>query len=96
MPLSSLILNGAAKVQDLTPLTGMPLTYLDIIGCVQVRDVTPLDGMNLQTIALMPKNITQGMDILRQMKSLKTVHDGVKAIPVAEFWKRYDAGEYKK
>jgi hypothetical protein len=47
--------------------------------------------MNLTEIALVPKNITKGMDALRSMKSLVRIN----GLPPAEFWKNYDAGEYK-
>jgi hypothetical protein len=54
--------------------------------------------MELEDIRLTPKNITQGLDILRDMKSLKTIGitflgDG--SWPAAEFWARYDKGEFK-
>ena len=61
--------------------------------------MTPLQGMNLSQIYLTPKNITKGMDILRQMKSLKTIGVGwggdKDTFPPEQFWKRYEAGEFK-
>ena len=39
------------------------------------------------------------MDILRNMESLKTIGifpNANAAWPAAEFWKKYDAGEFKK
>jgi hypothetical protein len=51
--------------------------------------------MQLEDIRLGPKNITQGLDILRDMKSLKTI--GLHhwhALPAAEFWARYEKGEF--
>ncbi len=37
------------------------------------------------------------MDILRQTKSLKTIGtDWFRKWPAAEFWKKYDAGEFSK
>ena len=51
--------------------------------------------MPLEEIRLTPKNITQGLDILRDMKSLKTIGiDDNQAWPAAEFWERYDKGEF--
>ena len=61
-----------------------------------ITDLTPLQGMPLQEIHLTPKEITQSLDILRDMKSLKTI--GItweQAWPAAEFWERYDKGEFK-
>jgi hypothetical protein len=74
----------------------MPLTVLHIQD-TGVTDVTPLQGMPLEVIHLTPKNITRGLDILRDMKSIKTI--GVEwdqAWPAAEFWERYDKGEFTK
>jgi hypothetical protein len=55
--------------------------------------------MQLVTIRFSPQNIGQGVDVLREMKSLKTIgihwEDG-KYWPPAEFWERYDNGEFKQ
>ena len=51
---------------------GMPLMALNIDDTA-ITDLTPLQGMPLEDIRLTPKNITQGLDILRDMKSLKTI-----------------------
>lgn len=46
---------------------------------------------------LAPENITKGLDMLRDMKSLKTIVTGTnRALPAAEFWERYDKGEFTK
>lgn len=43
------------------------------------------------------KNITQGLDILRNVKSLKTIGiDYNQAWPAAELWERLDKGEFKE
>jgi hypothetical protein len=55
--------------------------------------------MELEDIRLTPKKISQGMDILRDMESLKTIGlnaDSTQVWPAAEFWARYDKGEFKK
>jgi hypothetical protein len=53
--------------------------------------------MPLAEIHLPPKNITRGLDILRDMKSLKTIGiDYKQAWPAVEFWERYDRGEFKE
>ena len=75
---------------------GMPLRLLWICN-TGITDLTPLRGMPLEEIYLTPKNITRGLDILRDMKTLKTI--GVEwgqAWPAAEFWERYDKGEFKE
>jgi Leucine-rich repeat (LRR) protein len=86
-----------AKVSDLSPLRGMPLRIFD---CSETAafDLTPLDGMALSEITLTPKNIAEGLNAIRQMKSLKTLQvrwDTDKLAP-AEFWKKYDAGDFGK
>jgi serine/threonine protein kinase/Leucine-rich repeat (LRR) protein len=84
------------KVFDLSPLRGMPLTKL---SCNQtnVTDLSPLAGMNLNEVTITPKNITGGLDIVRQMKSLSSIGTGpANQWPPAEFWKKYDAGEFGK
>ena len=75
---------------------GMRLMELNIDNTA-ITDLTPLQGMPLEEIRLTPKNITRGLDILRDMKSLKTI--GVEnghSWPAAEFWERYDKGEFKE
>jgi Leucine-rich repeat (LRR) protein len=81
-------------VSDLSPLKGVPLTYLEC-NDTQVSDLSPLQGKNLTDVRLTPKNITKGMDVIRQMKSLNVI--GINKdnrLPPAEFWKKYDAGEF--
>jgi hypothetical protein len=97
MPLTALNVSHCPQVNDLTPLKGMPLTWIGLQGCPHVRDLTPLQEMNLTEIWLTPKNI-KVMGALRQMKSLKTVRIGEQEqhrITAEEFWKRYEAGEFK-
>jgi hypothetical protein len=94
--LTLIMLNGT-KVSDvgLAHLKGTPLKVLRIDNTA-ITDLTPLQGMPLEDIRLTPKNITRGLDILRDMKSLKTI--GInwdQSWPAAEFWKRYDKGEFK-
>jgi hypothetical protein len=82
-------------LSDLTPLEGLRLKELGIPGTA-VSDLSPLKHMSLDYIRLTPRNITQGLDILRDMKSLKRIStkDG-EYWPPAEFWARYDKGEFK-
>src|SRR5262249_50113520 len=90
------------NLSDLALLRGMPLTRLDVANCPELHDLSELEGMNLETIAISPRNITKGMDVLRRMKSLKTIAPhttpGGRLIPVpaAEFWQKYDAKEFAK
>jgi Leucine-rich repeat (LRR) protein len=62
-----------------------------------VTDLSPLQGMPLEEIYLTPKNIVKGLEILRDMKSLKTIGIRGGAVwPAAEFWERFDKGEFKE
>ena len=86
------------RVSDagLANFKGMRLTELSIYNTA-ITDLTPLQGMPLEEIHLTPKNITKGLDTLRDMKSLKTI--GIqfgKTWPPTEFWARYDKGEFKE
>jgi formylglycine-generating enzyme required for sulfatase activity len=94
LKLSSLIIRDK-QVSDLSPLKGMPLITLNIEGS-GVTDLKPLQGMPLQEIRLTPGNITQGLEIIRDMQSLKTIGTGTadQSFPAAEFWERYDKGEF--
>jgi hypothetical protein len=89
---------GATRASDagLAHFKNMPLMRLWIYN-TDITDLTPLQGMPLEEILLTPKNITKGLDILRDMKSLKTI--GIawdQSWPAAEFWQRYDKGEFKE
>ena len=79
----------------LAQLKGIPLRKL-YINNTAITDLAPLQGMPLEEVRLTPKNITRGLDILRDMKSLKTIGiAGQQTWPPAEFWERYDKGEFK-
>jgi serine/threonine protein kinase len=99
MPLQELNLFGL-PLTDLRLLKDMPLTSLDISHCSDLHDLSALEGMRLETIALSTRNITRGMDVLRRMKTLRTIANapggkGPEPYPAAEFWKKHDAGELK-
>jgi Leucine-rich repeat (LRR) protein len=95
MPLTTLSFY-TTNVSDLSPLYGMPLTGLFCNG-TPAFDLSPLQGMNLAELQFTPKNITKGLDVARQMKSIKTIGtEYSKVFPAAEFWKKYDAGEFGK
>jgi hypothetical protein len=94
--LSRLWLEGT-KVGDagLANLKGVPLRMLSAFN-TGITDLTPLQGMPLEEIFLSPKNISRGLDMLRGMKTVKTI--GIawdQSWPAAEFWQRYDKGEFK-
>jgi hypothetical protein len=79
----------------LAQFKGMPLRELAIDN-TGITHVTPLQGMPLVLLRLTPKNITRGLDILRDMKNLNTIGIAWKqSWPAAEFWERYGKGEFK-
>ncbi len=93
-PLIALTLRGT-NVSDLRPLAGGKLERLHI-GGTPVADLTPLKGLPLKRLIFTPKNITAGMDIVRNMPTIKEI--GVrfdKMMKPSEFWQRYDEGEFK-
>jgi eukaryotic-like serine/threonine-protein kinase len=83
---------GLAHLKNLKDLKRLELQGTKMAG------LSPLKDMPLEEIRLTPKNITkQGLDILRNMKSLKTIGtDWNQVWPAAEFWARYERGEFKK
>ena len=86
------------KVADLSPLIESRMS-LSIVGFSEtpVSDVTPLEGMKLTQLHFTPKNITKGIDIVRNMKSIERFGTrGWGEFSAAEFWKKYDAGEFSK
>ena len=93
MPLAHLTSNHT-PISDLSPLKGMPLTALNV-SATNVSDLSPLEGIKLDAFHFTPKAISKGTDVIRKMKSLKTIGND-EPIPADEFWKKYDAGEFSK
>jgi tetratricopeptide (TPR) repeat protein len=90
MPLKNLHC-GATDISDLSPLKGMKLVVLDVHR-TKVTDLTPLEGMKLETLVLTPGHITKGMQIIRDMKSIRKIGTNWLALMAPEeFWKKYDA-----
>ncbi len=92
-PLMSLTLEGT-KVVDLAPLKGHATLERLHIGRTDVADLSPLKGVKLGRLIFNPKKITAGMDVVREMKTLKEVGPSLKgrmAPPV--FWGMLDSGE---
>jgi serine/threonine protein kinase/Leucine-rich repeat (LRR) protein len=97
MPLSTLHMTNVTPAVDLTPLQGMKLTTLDLRDSGPMLDLTPLAATTLAELSFTPRNVSKGLDAIRQMKTLKTVSPGDgRRLAVDDFWKRYDTGEFKK
>jgi len=85
---------SSTPARSLAPLAGMPLQLLAIHG-TEVTDLTPLAGMQLKTLSFTPKNITRGIDVLRNMTSL--IEIGTSAsylLRPKDFWEEYDYGDF--
>ncbi len=95
MPLEH-VLFGGSPISDLSPLKKSPLRVLACDG-THVSDLSPLQGMSIEQIFITASDITKGTDAIRQMKSLAIIGTtGGHPLPPAEFWKKYDAGEFSQ
>jgi serine/threonine protein kinase len=93
MPLKYLNVSGT-RVSDIEPLRGMPLEVL-VIRNARVTDLSPLEKMSLREIEFDVDKASKGIEALRGMKSLTSINTGSKTLTPTEFWKRYDAGEFR-
>ena len=85
LPLFYLDLRGT-RTEDLRPLTTVPLANLDI-RFTKVEDVSSLGRMPLENLAFHLNRIRDGLRVLADMRTLKTINRQ----PAAEFWRRYSA-----
>lgn len=93
--LISLTLEGT-KVVDLKPLAKMTSLKRLNIAEAPVADLTPLKHLKLERLVFTPGNIMKGLDIVRNMKSLKEVGTMLDTLmPPEEFWLRYDGKKGK-
>ena len=98
MPLTELALDGCVQLRNLELVRGLKtLQHLHIWGCKQIDDLAPLKGMELHTIALNPRFIKKGWEVLWNMKILETVDVGESRgiFPAAKFRELYEKGEFK-
>jgi hypothetical protein len=95
LPLRSLNLHRSTRVKSLEPLRGMPLNDLTITA-TGVSDVSPLADTPLRQLTFEVGRIERGFDVLRALSELRGIYVGTGRLTPAEFWKRYDAGEYSK
>ena len=94
MPLRRLRCDGT-QVSDLRPVKAMPLGVLTLNDS-HVTDLTPLEGMKLTSFGFTPKSIGKGIEIIRQMRTVRMINPGGRwSMSPEEFWKKYDAGEFK-
>ena len=96
VPLVSLSLHKTS-VDDLASLSRMPSLQRLHVGETAVSDLRPLKNLRLQRLIFSPGRITEGLDVIRGMESLRELDvelgSGPRLTP-AEFWARYDAGGF--
>jgi len=91
MSLTVLSMHNCGGISDLSPIKGMKLVTL-VIGSGRVKDLTPLEGMSLKEIRFDAANASKSnLRFLREMKSLASINQ----MAAAEFWKKYDSGDFK-
>jgi internalin A len=86
------------ELSDLSPLAGMRIQHLYCISS-NVIDLSPLKGMPLRKLIIKAQYIKTGWEAIRQIPTLKEIEqdgDGAGRQTAAEFWKRFDAGEFSK
>lgn len=82
-------------IRDLEFLRGMPLVVLDVCGCEGITDLTPLEGMPLSTLRFDPHRITEGIKVVRAIKSLTFIAPRGNQMHAKDFWAAYDNGEFR-
>jgi len=83
-------------VSDLSLLKNVTCRTLHING-TGVTDLTPIERMELHTLSFSPDRIMKGIDVIRNAESIQYIGlSSGKAMRAAEFWKKYDAGEFNK
>lgn len=84
-------------VKDISVLGRMASLQRLHLGETEVTDLRPLKNLRLQRLILTPSKITAGLDEIRAMESLRELDvelsEGPRLTP-AEFWAKYDAGEF--
>ena len=89
-PLISLTLAGTA-VADVSPLANHPTLQRLHIGSTKVRDLSSLGGVKLVRLIFTPSDITNGLDVARDMTTLKELGMTLEGLmPPEKFWALHD------
>lgn len=94
-PLVSLTLHHT-PVTDISIARSWPTLQRLHLGESQVSDLRPLEGLRLSRLIITPANIQQGLDVVRNMTTLRELDIEFREPQPwspAEFWQKYDAGE---
>lgn len=97
-PLVSVTLHRT-KVEDLAPLAQTRIQRIHI-GETPVKDLTPLAGLPLTRLVFDPVKIQKGIEGIRGITTMTQIgtkfeQDLNTLLPPAQFWPKYDAGEFK-
>ena len=96
-PLEYVLFWGCKNLQDLSPLQGSPLKELHFTHSTIQPDLSVLADLKLEKLEFDPTQVTEkGLAALRAMDSLRKMNPGVGWVDAAEFWKQYDAGEFRR
>jgi len=96
-PLEHVFFWGCKSLRDLSPLQGSPLKELHFTHSTRQPDLSVLAGLKLEKLEFDPTQVTEkGLAALRAMESLNKINPSAAWIDAAEFWKRYDAGEFRR
>ena len=101
MKLHDLRFDNCPHIKDISVIRGMPLKFLSLFGCPGIQDYSPLEGLKLETLYFSPHLLSdREIAIVRNMKSLRKIgtswNDYRKEMSPGDFWKKYDAGDYRK
>ncbi len=97
-PLVSVTLHRT-KVEDVSPLAQTQIQRIHI-GETAVTDLSSLAGLPLTRLVFDPAKITKGIDGIRGITTMTQIgskfeQDLNTLLPPAQFWPKYDAGEFK-
>ena len=77
------------EMTDLPPLEGLDITMLRLDGSA-ITDISPLRGAKIQALKFAPWQITNGMDVIRSMPTLKKfgmTSSEFHTMSATKFWK---------
>ncbi len=101
MPLHDLRIDNCPRVTDISVLNEMPIKLLSLFACKGIKDYSPVGTLKLETIYFSPSLLSKDeIQVVRKMESLQKIGtswtDYRKEPSPDQFWKRYDAGEFRR
>ncbi len=93
MKLESLDLRKTA-ISDLSPIAGNEKLLRLNIAESEITDLTPLQGLHLQRLIFTPEKIRKGIEIVRNMPSLRKIGPSFdEVVDPATFWANWNNGK---